>query len=158
MASIRSLTTDVPEVSTRQDHVSNLDLLCLRAAGGEPLYFGASSDLSLTKLFSATLRGVQAQGPGLTMGGISNATILSRPPPVPKQLPERSTLLMLTNAYFDQVHPQFPFLHRPTYLEWEEAVLSAKERGDVPNSAHLFFVYVVSNCSWVPWACKGSFG
>ncbi|XXH00784.1 hypothetical protein Hte_007135 [Hypoxylon texense] len=127
-----------------RDDVSNLDLLCLRAAGGDPHYFGTSSDFSLTKLFSATLRGVQAQGPGLTMGGVSNSTILSRPLPTPKQLPERAVLVRLTTAYFEQVHPQFPLLHRPTYLEWEEDVLRAREKGELPNPTYLFFVYAVA--------------
>ena len=51
---------------------------------------------------------------------------------------------MLTIAYFDQVHPQFPFLHKPTYLQWEEEVMVARENGYAPNPAHMFFVYAVS--------------
>lgn len=50
---------------------------------------------------------------------------------------------MLTTAYFDQVHPQFPFLHKPTYLQWEEEVMVARESGYAPNPAHMFFVYAV---------------
>ncbi|KAF4420658.1 Regulatory protein CAT8 [Colletotrichum fructicola] len=42
---------------------SVLDLLCLRAAGGEPHYFGSSSAFSFTKLFTARLRGAQVRGP-----------------------------------------------------------------------------------------------
>ncbi|KAI1375622.1 transcriptional regulatory protein GAL4 [Hypoxylon crocopeplum] len=143
----RSRSADSPtfQQGGHADDISNLDLLCLRAAGGDPHYFGTSSDFSLTKLFSATLRGVQSQGPGLTMGGISNSTeVLSRPLPTPIQLPERPVLVRLTSAYFDQAHPQFPLLHRPTYLEWEGAVLRAREKGEIPNPTHLFFVYAVA--------------
>lgn len=123
-------------------------MLCFRAAGGDPHYFGSSSDFSFTKVFSASLRGVQAQGPGLTMGGISNPHPLSGDQvPRPKPLPERSRLVRLTKAYFDQVHPQFPFLHRPTYLEWEEHVLRARETGERFDPVSLFFVYAVSGCT-----------
>ncbi|KAH8883212.1 transcriptional regulatory protein GAL4 [Thozetella sp. PMI_491] len=126
------------------DDFSNLELLCLRAAGGDPHYFGESSGYSLTKLFSATLRGVRAQAPGLTMAGLPSKLVQARPTPTPVPLPDRSVTTMLTAAYFDQVHPQFPFLHRPTFLQWEEEVLTAVESGYSPDPVHLFFLYAVA--------------
>lgn len=56
---------------------------------------------------------------------------------------------MLTTAYFEQVHPQFPFLHRPTYQKWEEDVLAASEAGKSPNPVYAFFVYAVGPSSSV---------
>lgn len=126
------------------DDLSGLELLCVHSAGGEPHYFGASSALSFTKTFSATLRGVRAQGPGLTMGGIPDFNVTSRPRPLPAEFPDEATLQKLTSAYFDLVHPQFPFLHRPTYLSWEEGVLAAHRDGYLPNRVHLFFVYAIA--------------
>ncbi|KAL3295207.1 flavin-binding monooxygenase [Colletotrichum asianum] len=76
---------------------SVLDLLCLRAAGGEPHYFGSSSAFSFTKLFTARLRGAQ-----------------------------------------------YPFLHRPTYTEYEDAVMTACENGLTPDPLKAFFVFMVT--------------
>ena len=119
-------------------------MLCLRSAGGEPHYFGTSSAYSFTKLFSATLRAVRAQGPGLTLSGVPDAAVHSRPTPTPAPLPDAAATRVLSAAYFEQVHSQFPFLHRPTYYKWEEEVLRACEGGYTPNPTHLFFVYAVS--------------
>lgn len=123
---------------------SSLELLCLRSAGADPHYFGASSAHSFTKMFSASLRAVRKQGPGLTMSGVMDQTFKSRPSAIPAPLPNRAVVNLLTSAYFEQVHPQFPFLHRQTYLEWEEEVLTASEAGMAPNPVHAFFVYAVS--------------
>lgn len=62
---------------------------------------------------------------------------------------------MLTTAYFEQVHPQFPFLHRPSYQEREDQVLSDAEAGKTPNPIHAFFVYIVSVASLTSPACLG---
>lgn len=124
--------------------ISNLELLCLRSAGAEPHYFGASSAYSFTKMFSASLRAVRAQGPGMTMSGIADKAVQARPRATPAPLPGRNYTSMLTSAYFEQVHPQFPFLHRPTYQQWEEEVMAACEGGYTPNPTKAFFVFAVS--------------
>jgi hypothetical protein len=126
---------------------SSLELLIVRSAGAEPHYFGASSAYSFTKMFSASLRAVRRQAPGLTMSGIVDESCRSRLSTTPAPLPSRALVSMLTSAYFDQVHPQFPFLHRPTYLEWENEVLTASEAGLTPNPVNTFFVYAVSSAS-----------
>lgn len=123
---------------------SNLELLCLRSAGADPHYFGASSAYSFTKMFSASLRAVRRQAPGLSMSGVMDESCESRPHVIPAPLPNRAVVNLLTSAYFEQVHPQFPFLHRMTYLQWEEEVLNDSEAGISPNPVHLFFVYAVS--------------
>lgn len=87
------------------------------------------------------------------MGGVADSSRLTRQVSKPKQLPERSALVRLTEAYFDQVHPQFPFLHRPTYLQWQDGLLRAREKGEDLDAAHLFFVYIVSQISLQELAC-----
>jgi hypothetical protein len=119
-------------------------MLCLRSAGAEPHYFGASSAYSFTKMFSATLRAKRAQGPGISMSGVADTAVQCRPTATPAPLPGRAFTSMLTSAYFEQVHPQFPFLHRPTYLEWEEEVMAACEGGYAPHPTKAFFVFAVS--------------
>lgn len=125
------------------DDLSGLELLCLRSAGAEPHFFGASSAYSFTKMFSASLRAVRKQAPGLTMSGIMEKSFQSRPSATPAPLPNRNVVNILTTAYFEQVHPQFPFLHRPTYFQWENEVLAAAEAGLTPNPVHAFFVFAV---------------
>jgi hypothetical protein len=120
-----------------------LDLLCLRAAGGEPHYFGSSSAFSFTKLFSARLRGAQMRVPGLALGGVSNSIVQNRPRAIPAPMPNREAAKMLMTAYFDNVHPQYPFLHLPTFLEMEDAVMTACEGGLSPDPTQAFFVYMV---------------
>ncbi len=126
------------------DDPSSLELLCLRSAGADPHYFGASSAYSFTKMFSASLRAVRKQGPGLTMSGVTDTNFEDRPSALPAPLPNRAVVNLLTTSYFEQVHPQFPFIHRLSYLQCEEEVLTASEAGLTPNPVHAFFVYAVS--------------
>ncbi|KAJ6160888.1 hypothetical protein N7470_004284 [Penicillium chermesinum] len=125
------------------DSPGSLHLLWSRAAGGEPHYFGASSALSFTKVFSATLRAVGVHGPGLTMSGTSLVSPDLRSRVEPYSLPDQESMSLLTAAYFEQVHPQFPFLHHPTYMQWEAEVMDARRRGIAPDPAHLFFVFAI---------------
>jgi hypothetical protein len=78
------------------------------------------------------------------MGGVTETTALTQTRASPIALPERSVVTALTKAYFDQIHPQFPFLHHPTYLEWETRVMKAREDGKAPDPAELFFIFAVS--------------
>ncbi|EOD47741.1 putative fungal specific transcription factor protein [Neofusicoccum parvum UCRNP2] len=52
---------------------------------------------------------------------------------------------MLSRAYFDNIHPQYPFLHRDTFQSWETEVMDAKDAGDLGIASHLtlFFVLMV---------------
>lgn len=126
------------------DDGTNLEMLCLRSAGADPHYFGSSSAYSFTKIFSASLRAVRSKAPGMSLSGVADSFTQSRPTPSPAPLPDRSLTTMLTSAYFEQIHPQFPFLHRPSYLQWEEEVLRACEQGYAPEPTKAFFVYAVS--------------
>ncbi|KAF4965630.1 hypothetical protein FSARC_6593 [Fusarium sarcochroum] len=137
------------------DDETNLEMLYLRSAGADPHYFGASSAYSFTKIFSASLRAIQTQAPGLSMSGVADSFVASHPTPSPVPLPGRPLTTMLTSAYFEQIHPQFPFLHRPTYMQWEEEVLEACEGSYEPEPTKAFFVYALSSIGALagPLAC-----
>ncbi|KAK3633148.1 hypothetical protein LTR56_015924 [Elasticomyces elasticus] len=74
------------------------------------------------------------------MSGIAAGNVLQLTATTPAPFPDRAVVKMLTTAYFDQVHPQFPFLHKPTYRRWEEEVLTAGECKRSPDPVHAFFV------------------
>ncbi|KAF2871916.1 fungal-specific transcription factor domain-containing protein, partial [Massariosphaeria phaeospora] len=137
-------STTATEATPAGDDAANMELLCLRSVGADPHYFGASSTYSFKKVFSASLRAIRTQAPGLSMSGYADSGIQFRPKSNPVPLPGRSFTTMLTSAYFDQVHPQFPFIHQPTYLQWENEVLEACEGGYSPDPAQAFFVYYLS--------------
>lgn len=141
---IQSSSSQAPGNEARDsDDATNLEMLCLRSAGADPHYFGASSAYSFTKIFSASLRAVRTRAPGMSLSGVADSSVQLRPSPSPVPLPGRSLTVMLTSAYFEQIHPQFPFLHRPTYAQWEEEVLEACEGGYAPEPTRAFFVYAV---------------
>jgi hypothetical protein len=51
----------------------------------------------------------------------------------------------LSKAYFSNIHPQYPFLHQPTFRLMEQQCLEASLRNDLgaaPGSS-LFFVLMV---------------
>ena len=150
-------TTSGREQSQQADNanedLSNLELLCLRSAGAEPHFFGATFGYPFGRIFSATLKAVRQQAPGLSVTGVVDENSLDRPRPAPAPLPNRTIVNMLTTAYFDQVHPQFPFLHRPSYQQREEQVLSDAESGKTPNPIDAFFVYIVSVKCLTSHAC-----
>ncbi|KAJ5289210.1 sterigmatocystin biosynthesis monooxygenase stcW [Penicillium angulare] len=131
-------------IKEAEDGPSPLEMLCLRAAGGEPHYFGSSSAYSFTKLFSAQLRGAQFRMPGLVMSGVTHPYVSNRPRPVPAPLPDRSATRILTNSYFENVHPPYPFLHWPTFLRYEDEVMTACENGLAPDPVQSYFVYMVA--------------
>lgn len=139
-----SLSTQERNEPKAADDATNLEMLCLRSAGADPHYFGSSSAYSFTKIFSASLRAVRSKAPGMSLSGVADPYTQSRPAPNPVPLPDRSLTTMLTSTYFEQIHPQFPFLHRPTYMQWEEEVLQACEQGYAPEPTKAFFVFAVS--------------
>lgn len=52
---------------------------------------------------------------------------------------------VLLRAYFDNIHPQYPFLHRPTFTVWERQCREASKSESLPEVDHvsLFFVTMV---------------
>lgn len=120
-------------------------LLCLSAAGQEPHYFGPSCAVSFSRIVSATM--------GLPKrGGYSQheaATPEARHPEVHRTLsvlfPSPRLAATLSQAYFKNIHPQYPFLHKPTFKAWEEICASANATGNLDDidDLPLFFVLMV---------------
>jgi len=79
------------------------------------------------------------------MSGVTEPAMHTRPRAAAIPLPDRTFVTRLTTSYFEQIHPQFPFLHRPTYLEWEDRVFRSIAEDESPDPICLFFVYVVAS-------------
>lgn len=77
------------------------------------------------------------------MSGVSDAILQQIPRAQPGPLPDRFAGQLLEHTYFEHVHPQYPFLHRPTFQTWQENVFTATETGLQPDPTQLYFVYMV---------------
>ncbi|CDM36875.1 transcriptional regulator family: Fungal Specific TF [Penicillium roqueforti] len=143
-----SSSSSIPKEHAGQvDHLSSeVALLCLNAAGGEPHYFGPSSAVLFSRIISATmgLKSEKSSSSPRTFEGSERSHPNARPDRVPG-LPSPSVAANLSRAYFDNIHPQYPFLHRPTFCKWELDVCKSSQSvhnpaaGEVP----LFFVLMV---------------
>ncbi|KAK5679239.1 hypothetical protein LTS10_008054 [Elasticomyces elasticus] len=133
-----------PAVASNADVPEMVERLCISSVVGSPAYFGLSSPLTFSRVLSTTFKALRFHGPGLTMSGIDiDNTVLGHiPRPTPAPLPVRFFGEVLEGAYFDHIHPQYPFLHRPTFRSWQDKVFAATDRGEVPQPLHLFFVYM----------------
>lgn len=123
----------------RQD----IEMLCVNSAIGQPRYLGPTSALGLSRVMSSVLGRIRFQGPGLTMGGINNEFLRDLPRSEPASLPDKLFGSFLSDSYFTHVHPQYPFLHQPTFTEWENDVYYALENAMPPDPTQLFFVNMV---------------
>jgi hypothetical protein len=127
------------------DLASNVALLALSASGREPHYFGPSSALSFSRVASSALKTRKRQGasqPSIYSDVDNRPVAQSRgavlfPPP--------NVGHALSVAYFNHVHPQYPFLHRDTFKMREEECLQAQQAGKVGSLKEipLFFVLMV---------------
>ncbi|KAH8586385.1 fungal-specific transcription factor domain-containing protein [Bisporella sp. PMI_857] len=131
--------TDVVDIS------SDVALLCVSAAGREPHYFGPSSALSFSRVFSSALRlskehGGSARGNNEQSGLRSTLNINA-----PLRLPSISAASSFSKAYFNNVHPQYPFLHHPTFRIWEDECTQANQNGNLQDvkPISIFFVLMV---------------
>lgn len=136
------------EDGARSDPVSaEVALLCVNASGREPQYLGHSSALSFAHVATQVM-GLQdnstSQAPAWsgsqpTESNTRTATALELKHPPP------SVAEALSRAYFDNIHLQYPFLHRPTFNEWEMNCLEANSNGSLSDVGHvpLFFVTMV---------------
>ncbi|KAJ6055821.1 transcriptional regulator family: Fungal Specific TF [Penicillium canescens] len=129
------------------DHLSSeVALLCLNAAGGEPHYFGPSSAVSFSRIVSATM-GLKGEGSSCSPRDFEESQEVAptiRSTRVPR-LPSPSVSANLSRAYFNNIHPQYPFLHRPTFLKWEQDICDVNQSGDTSAAGEipLFFVLMV---------------
>ena len=114
--------TSVPDqqaVDDDQHELSDLSsmvgTLSLNAAGAEPRYLGSSSVFAFARFIKPALRKAVSSMP-------VDIDDLELPPPEPCLLPDYHTAVRLSNAYFENIHPQYPFLHEPTFRMWETAL------------------------------------
>lgn len=141
-----------PSVEADDHHVdmlsSEVALLCLSAAGREPHYFGPSSAVSFSRIVSATMGLTTKGGSSQHSRGFDGKGIGSEVPrEVTLRLPSPRLRANLSEAYFNNIHPQYPFLHKPTFEIWEETCLKASLEGDLNgvSGVSLFFVLMVSD-------------
>uniref|UniRef100_A0A0B7KEM6 Xylanolytic transcriptional activator regulatory domain-containing protein n=2 Tax=Bionectria ochroleuca TaxID=29856 RepID=A0A0B7KEM6_BIOOC len=121
---------------------SKVGLLSLSAAGAEPHYLGSSSTFAFSRLLNSSLRGLVAErhsGSALDQHSNNSPTH-----PIPCLLPDYGTAVTLSDAYFHNIHPQYPFLHEPTFREWELSIVSGLvEFDDVTSDpVALFFLHM----------------
>ena len=139
--------------STRYEGVAKVDhlssevaLLCLSAAGRDPRYFGQSSAVSFSRIASQTIgiRGPSRQSQSFSPNG--NVIDLERSAHAAQmQHPSSKVAEKLSEAYFHNIHPQYPFLHCPTFREWEQEFQKAKLVGRVSETSPMssFFPLMV---------------
>ncbi|KAL5333333.1 putative transcriptional activator protein acu-15 [Aspergillus crustosus] len=116
---------------------SKVGLLSLNAAGAEPHYLGSSSTFAFARLINSSLRQV-----------VLTQTNTANPPhqideDIPCSLPEYDLAVRLSDAYFRHAHPHYPFLHEPTFRDWERMMLDGSETEVTFNPVPLFFLNMV---------------
>lgn len=100
---------------------SKAGLLSLNAAGAEPYYLGSSSTFAFSRLINSSLRRVvltSSNRPGHHGQPDNSQTVL----PAPCLLPSYETAVRLSDAYFKNIHTQYPFIHESTFRAWEAAL------------------------------------
>ncbi|KAG9254069.1 fungal-specific transcription factor domain-containing protein [Emericellopsis atlantica] len=102
------------------DLSSMIGTLSLNAAGAEPSYLGPSSTFAFTRFVKPSLG--QAIGPLSSNALRSDLENQGGLAPEPCALPEYHIAMRLSNAYFHNIHAQYPFLHEPTFRKWEAAL------------------------------------
>lgn len=140
-----NIQNETASSSSASDHelARHIEDLCVSSAVGQPRYLGHSSALGLSKIISANLGRLRFQGPGLTMGSMDNEFLRDLPRSDPAPLPDKLFGAFLSDAFFTHVHPQYPFLHQPTFAQWENEIYFAIESSLSPDPTQLFFVNMV---------------
>ncbi|KAF2010111.1 hypothetical protein BU24DRAFT_414547 [Aaosphaeria arxii CBS 175.79] len=135
----RSVASENDDPEGSDNLVSKAGVLSLHASGAEPHYFGHSSMFSFSRIIRSCVRQV-GQGRSdeqfeSALGGAGSSSIS------PCNLPDLGVGLILSNAYFENIHLQYPFLHEPTFRQWENNAHGIGTQ--VTNSMELFFVNIV---------------
>ncbi|KAI1492296.1 fungal-specific transcription factor domain-containing protein [Biscogniauxia mediterranea] len=130
------------------DSLSNeVALLCVNATGREPQYFGSTSAVSFSRIASAAM-GLPRRGGGTSSQNSNpDGTKPRAPAPGPKELPSPAKMEAISNAYFTHIHPQYPFLHRPTLKRMEKECLDASSRGDLKTASDVSMFFVLMICA-----------
>lgn len=127
------------------DLSSEVALLCLSAAGREPHYFGPSSAVSFSRIAGQLMGLGKLSASSQSAAGMETPPRHGHPRSFVPQFPPPDVGLELSQAYFDNIHRQYPFLHKPTFKRWEQQCLAAHRDGDVMEAGDtpLFFVLMV---------------
>lgn len=127
------------------DLASKVGLLSLNAAGAEPHYLGSSSTFAFSRLIDSSLRQVVLRN-GMSTDNFSPNEVDLSALPTPCLLPDYDTAVRLSNAYFRNIHSQYPFLHEPTFRAWEAMLADRSVSLDtmLSDPIPLFFLYMVS--------------
>lgn len=141
------------EKDSPSDLSSEVGLLCVNAAGREPQYFGPSSSFSFSRILSSGFSRLPNQYEP-SLGKINSTQLHGNPAACPPEpLPSRAIGAMLSKTYFANINPQYPFLHQPTFAEWEDELMTAFETGDSggrdPSISYFVFMVRLDNKSMV---------
>ncbi|KAK2699255.1 hypothetical protein QWA68_001961 [Fusarium oxysporum] len=140
-----------PEVSETKDDdddddasalSSKVALLGMTADGEARHYLGPSSIFSFSHVIHASLR---QPFPGNHLESLNDYQDDTAVAPSPCFLPDYELGISLSNAYFENIHPHYPFLHEPTFRRWEDALVRPSNTiGELDfDPAPLFFVNMV---------------
>ncbi|KAJ5220257.1 hypothetical protein N7468_009461 [Penicillium chermesinum] len=131
-----------PAVETQEslemnDLVSKVGMLNV-AAGAEPHYLGPSSAVNFCRIISPALLQAVPRRPDSGLGQQSEPAV-----PYACPFPDARTCLQMSDAYFQHIHPQYPFLHEPTFRGWEAKLFlsEAPDPSDL-DSKSTFFLYM----------------
>ncbi|KAF5260770.1 hypothetical protein FOXYS1_8578 [Fusarium oxysporum] len=140
-----------PEVSETKDDdddddasalSSKVALLGMTADGEARHYLGPSSIFSFSHVIHASLR---QPFPGNHLESLNDYQDDTAAAPSPCFLPDYELGISLSNAYFENIHPHYPFLHEPTFRRWEDTLVRPSNTiGELDfDPAPLFFVNMV---------------
>jgi hypothetical protein len=135
-----------PENGADNERIDDLStevaLLCLSASGREPHYFGPSCAVSFSRIVSTTMGLPKRNGSSQHSTTLHDREIERT---VSVAFPSLSLGKALSQAYFATIHPQYPFLHQPSFLDWERLCTEACMRGNLEQAGDLplFFVLMV---------------
>lgn len=139
---------------TSSDLSNQVGMLGLLVDGEEPHYLGSSSAFSFSRLMHSSLRQSLVQGDPKPLDFHLHDTV----EPSPCCLPDYEVAMALSNAYFENIHPQYPFLHEPTFRRWERSLIGpiglVEDLSFDPVAT--FFVYMVSYLPPSPLAFRSS--
>ncbi|CAK7234280.1 hypothetical protein SEUCBS140593_008889 [Sporothrix eucalyptigena] len=135
--------SETPRPDKSDDDVDSLaatvGMLGLGAAGMEPRYLGSSSAFAFSRAISSSLllRDTSPAASSQGMDGINDTGLM------PCALPSYEDGLVLSNAYFENIHIQYPFLHEPTFRMWEVQRVSSLPVPVSDPEVASFFVYLI---------------
>ncbi|KAG5798120.1 hypothetical protein H9Q69_002864 [Fusarium xylarioides] len=134
------------EAEDARDQLStDVALLYLTTASKEPHYFGPSSVVSFSRIISTAIdlpKRSQASTVRFEHGGFLDWNC---PQVFPVSFSPPPLGTALSQAYFGNIHAQYPFLHGPAFRFWEEQCFKAGLSGNLSAAGEMaqFFVWMV---------------